>query len=124
MTIARDIDLEDPFHNIGAQLAKEVASKTNDIAGRRHHDRDRAGPGRLSTKACATSPPGANPMALKRGLERGVEVLSEAIRDKAVRVTTREQMSQIAGISAADPAIGELIGRGDGEGRQGRRDHR
>ena len=109
VTIARDIDLEDPFHNIGAQLAKEVASKTNDIAG------DGTTTATVLAQAIVNEgmrnvAAGANPMALKRGLERGVEVLSEAIRDKAVRVTTREQMSQIAGISAADPAIGELIG--------------
>ena len=109
VTIARDIDLEDPFHNIGAQLAKEVASKTNDIAG------DGTTTATVLAQAIVREgmrnvAAGANPMALKRGLERGVEVLSEQIRDTATRVTTREQMSQIAGISAADPAIGELIG--------------
>ena len=109
VTIARDIDLEDPFHNIGAQLAKEVASKTNDIAG------DGTTTATVLAQAIVNEgmrnvAAGANPMALKRGLESGVEVLSDAIREKAVRVTTREQMSQIAGISAADPAIGELIG--------------
>ena len=109
VTIARDIDLEDPFHNIGAQLAKEVASKTNDIAG------DGTTTATVLAQAIVNEgmrnvAAGANPMALKRGLESGVEVLSDAIRENAVRVTTREQMSQIAGISAADPAIGELIG--------------
>ena len=109
VTIARDIDLEDPFHNIGAQLAKEVASKTNDIAG------DGTTTATVLAQAIVREgmrnvAAGANPMALKRGLERGVELLSEQIRDTATRVTTREQMSQIAGISAADPAIGELIG--------------
>ncbi len=109
VTIARDIDLEDPFHNIGAQLAKEVASKTNDIAG------DGTTTATVLAQAIVREgmrnvAAGANPMALKRGLERGAEVLSDAIREKAVRVTTREQMSQIAGISAADPAIGDLIG--------------
>ena len=109
VTIARDIDLEDPFHNIGAQLAKEVASKTNDIAG------DGTTTATVLAQAIVREgmrnvAAGANPMALKRGLEHGVEVLSEQIRETATRVTTREQMSQIAGISAADPAIGELIG--------------
>ena len=109
VTIARDIDLEDPFHNIGAQLAKEVASKTNDIAG------DGTTTATVLAQAIVNEgmrnvAAGANPMALKRGLESGVEVLSDAIRENAVRVTTREQMSQIAGISAADPAIGELTG--------------
>ena len=109
VTIARDIDLEDPFHNIGAQLAKEVASKTNDIAG------DGTTTATVLAQAIVREgmrnvAAGANPMALKRGLEHGVELLSEQIRETATRVTTREQMSQIAGISAADPAIGELIG--------------
>ncbi len=109
VTIARDIDLEDPFHNVGAQLAKEVASKTNDIAG------DGTTTATVLAQAIVNEgmrnvAAGANPMALKRGLEAGVQALSDQIRDKAVRVTTREQMSQIAGISAADPAIGELIG--------------
>ena len=109
VTIARDIDLENPFHNIGAQLAKEVASKTNDIAG------DGTTTATVLAQAIVREgmrnvAAGANPMALKRGLERGVELLSEQIRETATRVTTREQMSQIAGISAADPAIGELIG--------------
>ena len=109
VTIAKDIDLENPFHNIGAQLAKEVASKTNDIAG----------DGTTTATVLAQSivaegmknvAAGANPMALKRGLEQGADALAGTIRKNAIRVTTREQMSQVAAISAADPAIGDLIG--------------
>ncbi len=109
VTIAKDIDLENPFHNIGAQLAKEVASRTNDIAG------DGTTTATVLAQAIVTEgmrnvAAGANPMALKRGLEAGAEGISEQIRKTATRVTTREQMAQVASISAADPAIGDLIG--------------
>ena len=123
VTIAKDIELENPFHNIGAQLAKEVASRTNDIAG----------DGTTTATVLAQSivqegmrnvAAGANPMALKRGLEAGADAISGHIRKNAVRVTTREQMSQVASISAADPTVGRTHRRGDGEGRQGRRHHR
>jgi chaperonin GroEL len=109
VTIAKDIELDNPFHNIGAQLAKEVASRTNDIAG----------DGTTTATVLAQSivqegmrnvAAGANPMALKRGLEAGADAISGHIRQNAVRVTTREQMSQVASISAADPTVGELIG--------------
>ena len=109
VTIAKDIELDNPFHNIGAQLAKEVASRTNDIAG----------DGTTTATVLAQSivqegmrnvAAGANPMALKRGLEAGADAISGHIRKNAVRVTTREQMSQVASISAADPTVGELIG--------------
>ena len=109
VTIAKDIDLENPFHNIGAQLAKEVASRTNDIAG------DGTTTATVLAQAIVTEgmrnvAAGANPMALKRGLEAGSEVLSQRIRKAATRVTTREQMGQVAAISAADPSVGDLIG--------------
>jgi len=109
VTIAKDIDLENPFHNIGAQLAKEVASKTNDIAG------DGTTTATVLAQAIVAEgmrnvAAGANPMALKRGLETSRELLSNHIQKNATRVTTRDQMSQVAAISAADPSIGELNG--------------
>ena len=109
VTIAKDIDLENPFHNIGAQLAKEVASKTNDVAG------DGTTTATVLAQAIVAEgmrnvAAGANPMALKRGLETSREVLSGHIKKNAKRVTTRDQMSQVAAISAADPSIGDLIG--------------
>ncbi len=109
VTIAKDIDLENPFHNIGAQLAKEVASKTNDIAG------DGTTTATVLAQAIVTEgmknvAAGANPMALKRGLELGAEAISDQIRKTSTKVTTREQMAQVAAISAADPSIGDLIG--------------
>src|SRR5579875_2421587 len=109
VTIAKDIELEDPFENIGAQLAKEVASKTNDIAG------DGTTTATVLAQAIVHEglknvAAGANPMALKRGLEKATEVIAQAIRENAIPVTTREQMAQVAAISAADQAIGDLIG--------------
>ena len=109
VTIARDIELENPFHNIGAQLAKEVASKTNDIAG------DGTTTATVLAQAIVAEgmknvTAGANPMGIKRGLEQAAEAAAGQIRKNAIRVTTRDQMSQVASISAADPVIGELIG--------------
>jgi chaperonin GroEL len=109
VTIAKDIELEDPFENIGAQLAKEVASKTNDIAG------DGTTTATVLAQAIVTEglknvAAGANPMAIKRGLEAAAGAISGAIRETAIPVTTREQMAQVAAISAADPSIGEMIG--------------
>ena len=109
VTIAKDIDLDDPYRNIGAQLAKEVASKTNDIAG------DGTTTATVLAQAIVTEgmrnvAAGANPMELKRGLEQGARAISDQIKKTAVRVTTREQMGQVAAISAADAEVGELIG--------------
>ncbi len=109
VTIAKDIDLEDPFENIGAQLAREVAAKTNDIAG----------DGTTSATVLAQAivqeglknvAAGANPMAVKRGIERACGAAVEAIKKNATPVETRQQMAQIAAISAMDESIGELIG--------------
>ncbi len=109
VTIAKEIELEEPFENIGAQLAKEVASKTNDIAG----------DGTTTATVLAQSivqeglknvAAGANPMGLKRGLEQATAHIAGAIRETATPVTTREQMAQVASISANEAAVGELIG--------------
>src|SRR5574341_308110 len=109
VTIAKDIELDDPFENIGAQLAKEIASKTNDIAGDGTTTATVLGQA-IVHEGLKNVAAGANPMALKRGIERGSEALLEAIRKNAIPVTTREQMAQVAAISANnDPAIGELI---------------
>jgi chaperonin GroEL len=109
VTIAKDIELEDPFENIGAQLAKEVASKTNDIAG------DGTTTATVLAQAIVHEglknvAAGANPMALKRGLESATGVIAQTIKDNATPVTTRDQMAQVASISAADATIGDLIG--------------
>src|SRR5437867_2778116 len=109
VTIAKDIELEDPFENIGAQLAKEIASKTNDIAGDGTTTATVLGQG-IVHEGLKNVAAGANPMALKRGIEKGAQLLLETIKKNAIPVTTREQMAQVAAISANnDPEIGELI---------------
>jgi chaperonin GroEL len=109
VTIAKDIELEEPFENIGAQLAKEIASKTNDIAGDGTTTATVLGQA-IVWEGLKNVAAGANPMALKRGLERATQLIAETIKANATPVTTREQMAQVAAISAADPAIGDLIG--------------
>jgi chaperonin GroEL len=110
VTIAKDIELEDPFENMGAQLAKEVASKTDAVAG------DGTTTATVLAQSIVTEglrnvAAGANPMALKRGIEQASDALIEAIKKEAIDVTTREQMAQVATISANnDPEVGELIG--------------
>ena len=110
VTIAKDVDLEDPFENIGAQLAKEVASKTNDIAG------DGTTTATVLAQAIVQEglknvAAGANPMALKRGLESASEAIIDTLKKNSTPVTTRQQMAQVASISANnDEAIGDLIG--------------
>ncbi len=110
VTIAKDIDLEDPFENIGAQLAKEVASKTNDIAG------DGTTTATVLAQAIVQEglknvAAGASPMALKRGLESASAAVIDTLKKNATPVTTRQQMAQVASISANnDEAIGTLIG--------------
>ncbi len=108
VSIAREIELKDPFENMGAQLVKEVATKTNDVAG----------DGTTTATLLAQSmihegmrnvAAGANPMVLKKGIEQAVATLVEEIKAMAVPVSTRDDIAQVASISAADPKIGGLI---------------
>jgi len=108
VSIAKEIELEDPYENIGAELVKEVAKKTDDVAG----------DGTTTATVLAWSmvreglrnvAAGANPMSLKRGIEAAVAAAVEAIADVAVEVDSKDQIAQVAGISAADPEIGEMI---------------
>ncbi|MCC6381705.1 MAG: chaperonin GroEL, partial [Dehalococcoidia bacterium] len=110
VTIAKDIELEDPFENIGAQLAKEIASKTNDIAGDGTTTATVLGQA-IVQEGLKNVAAGANPMALKRGLEAGSSALVEAIKKNSIKVTERTQMAQVATISANnDQSVGNLIG--------------
>jgi chaperonin GroEL len=108
VTVAKEIELEDPFENMGAQLVQEAASKTNDVAG----------DGTTTATLLAASivdrglkniTAGANPMELKRGIEKGVALVADEIKKLAKPIKTREEKAQIATISAADPEVGEII---------------
>ncbi len=108
VTIAKEIDLQNPFENMGAQLAKEVATKTNDIAG------DGTTTATVLAQAIVREglrnvAAGANPMILRRGIDQGVRAVVGAIRDQARPVSGKEQIAQVASISAADQEIGEMI---------------
>ncbi len=109
VTIAKEVELQAPFENIGAQLAKEIASKTNDIAGDGTTTATVLGQA-IVYEGLKNVTAGANPMALKRGIESAAEVVTAQLQKDATKVTTREQTAQVAAISAADQEIGELIG--------------
>jgi chaperonin GroEL len=108
VSIAKEIELDDPYEQIGAALVKEVAKKTDDVAG----------DGTTTATVLAAAmvreglrniAAGANPMEVKRGIEAGVAAAVESIRALSVDVDSKEQIAQVAGISAADPEIGQLI---------------
>jgi chaperonin GroEL len=108
VSIAREIELKDPFENMGAQLAKEVATKTNDVAG------DGTTTATVLAQAIVREgvknvAAGANPLALKRGLEKSVEAVIEALRGMARPVVGKEQIAQVASIAAVDQEVGDLI---------------
>ncbi|MGD0256243.1 MAG: TCP-1/cpn60 chaperonin family protein, partial [Acidimicrobiales bacterium] len=108
VSIAKEIDLEDPWEKVGAELVKEVAKKTDDVAG----------DGTTTATVLAWAmvheglrnvAAGANPMSLKRGIEAAVEATVESLKSIARETETRAQISQVAAISAADSEIGEMI---------------
>ncbi len=108
VTVAKEIELEDPFENMGAQLAKEAASKTNDDTG------DGTTTATLLAQAIINDgiknlTAGANPMILKHGLEKGMDAIVEEVRKMAKKVKGTDEITQVATISAADPTIGKFI---------------
>ncbi len=108
VSVAKEIELKDPFENLGAQLAREVASKTNDVAG------DGTTTATVLAQAIVREgmrmvAAGANPMMLKRGLEKAVEATITAVQDIATPVAGKEQISQVATISGHDREIGDII---------------
>ncbi|MGH3987769.1 MAG: chaperonin GroEL, partial [Pseudonocardiaceae bacterium] len=119
VSIAKEIELEDPWEKVGAELVKEVAKKTDDVAG------DGTTTATVLAQALVREglrnvAAGANPMALKRGIEKAVEAVSEQLLNSAKEVETKEQIAATAGISAADPSIGELIAEAmDKVGKEG-----
>src|SRR5438552_644784 len=108
VTIAKEIELEDPWENMGAQLAKEVATKTNDVAGDGTTTATVLARAmvRLGMKNVAA---GANPMALKRGIEKGVKAAVEHIGKQARDVEGKDEIAHVASLSAGDRAIGDHI---------------
>jgi len=108
VTIAKEIELEDKIENLGAEIVKEVAEKTNDVAG------DGTTTAVVLAQAIIAEgfknvAAGANPLALKRGIEKGVEKVVEALKEMAKQITTKEEMAQVATISAEDKGLGNLI---------------
>ena len=108
VTIARDIELPDPFENMGAQLVKEVATKTNDVAG------DGTTTATVLAQAMIQEgmrnvAAGANPMILKKGIETAVKTLVEEIKKRSIKVSGKSEIAQVASVSAADEEIGGLI---------------
>ncbi|MGH2581734.1 MAG: chaperonin GroEL, partial [Anaerolineales bacterium] len=108
VTVAKEIELEDPYENMGAQLLKEAASKTNDIAG------DGTTTSTLLAHAIVTDgmknlAAGANPMLLKRGIEAATKAVADEITKKAIELKTKEEIANVASVSAQDREIGELI---------------
>ena len=108
VTVAKEIELEDPFENMGAQLLKEAATKTNDIAG------DGTTTATLLAQTIVNEglknvAAGANPMLLKRGIEAATQKVSEALRDMAIDISTKDKIAAVAAISAQNQEIGDLI---------------
>ncbi|WP_018177245.1 chaperonin GroEL [Jongsikchunia kroppenstedtii] len=119
VSIAKEIELEDPYEKIGAELVKEVAKKTDDVAG------DGTTTATVLAQALVKEglrnvAAGANPLGLKRGIEKAVAAVTESLLKSATEVETKEQIAQTAGISAGDPSIGELIAEAmDKVGKEG-----
>src|SRR6266545_402487 len=119
VSIAKEIELEDPYEKIGAELVKEVAKKTDDIAG------DGTTTATVLAQALVREglrnvAAGANPMSLKRGIEKAVDYAVEAIKNQAKDVETRDEIAHTATISAGDPEIGEVIAKAmDVVGKEG-----
>jgi chaperonin GroEL len=119
VSIAKEIELEDPWEKIGAELVKEVAKKTDDVAG------DGTTTATVLAQALVREglrnvAAGANPMALKRGIDKAVEAVSEQLLATAKEVETKEEIASTASISAADPQIGEMIAEAmDKVGKEG-----
>jgi chaperonin GroEL len=108
VSIAREIELSDAFENMGAQLVKEVATKTNDVAG------DGTTTATVLAQALVHGglrnvAAGASPMSLKRGIDKAVAAAVEAIKEQSKEIDDRSEIAQVAAISAADPAIGEVL---------------
>src|SRR6187399_656991 len=108
VTVAKEIELEDPYENMGAQLLKEAATKTNDIAGNGTTTATVLAQN-IVNEGLKNVAAGANPMLLKRGIEAATKKVAEQIRAMAVPINTKEEIAAVASISAQDATIGALI---------------
>jgi len=108
VTVAKEIELEDPYENMGAQLLKEAATKTNDIAGDGTTTATVLAH-TLVTEGLKNVAAGANPMLLKRGIEKATAAVAGSIREMSIEINTKEEIASVASISAQDREIGELI---------------
>jgi chaperonin GroEL len=108
VTVAKEIELEDPFENMGAQLIKEAATKTNDIAGDGTTTSTLLAHS-IVTEGLKTLAAGGNPMLIKHGIEAAAQRVSEAIKKQAIVISTREDIANVATTSAQDSSIGQLI---------------
>ena len=108
VTVAKEIELEDPFENMGSQLLKEAATKTNDIAGDGTTTSTVLAHA-MVTEGLKTLAAGANPMMLKRGIEAASKKVADAIKSQAIEINTKEEIANVATISAQDRQIGDLI---------------
>ncbi|WP_320419200.1 TCP-1/cpn60 chaperonin family protein, partial [Mycobacterium tuberculosis] len=119
VSIAKEIELDDPYEKIGAELVKEVAKKTDDVAG------DGTTTATVLAQALVREglrnvAAGADPISLKRGIEKAVAAITEELLSTAKEIDSKEQIAATASISAADPAIGELIAEAiDKVGKEG-----
>ena len=108
VTIAKDVELEDPFENMGAQIVKEVATKTNDVAG------DGTTTATVLAQAMVNAgmknlAAGANPIILRKGMKKATDCAVEAIKEMSSNVTGKEQIAKVAAISAGDEEVGEMV---------------
>ena len=119
VSIAKEIELDDPYEKIGAELVKEVAKKTDDVAG------DGTTTATVLAQAMVREglrnvTAGANPMGLKKGIEAAVQAVSARLSDMAIDIETKDQIASTASISAADPTVGEIIAEAmDKVGKEG-----
>ncbi len=123
VTIAKEIELDDPFENMGAQLVKEVATKTNDVAG------DGTTTATLLAQALIREgmknvTAGANPMEIRKGIQKAVDAAVETLKKNSKKVTGPDDIARVASISASNEFIGKLISEAMAEGHFRRRYHR
>src|SRR5690606_1588468 len=110
VTIAKEIELADPYANLGAQLVKEVATKTNDVAGDGTTTATVLAQ-KMSRAGIKAVTAGGNPVAIRKGIEAGTQAVSDELLSQAVQISDHENIAQVAAISAQDPEIGELIAK-------------